>query len=81
VGIDYRRSAGDAANTRKYATELVALGSDVILTNGAAGVAPLLQASRTVPIVFVTTADPIGLGRDNMSKLLNRSCDFLGHEE
>jgi hypothetical protein len=44
-------------------------------------VAPLLQASRTVPIVFVTTADPIGLGRDNMSKLLNRSCDFLGHEE
>jgi ABC-type uncharacterized transport system substrate-binding protein len=62
VGIDYRWSAGDAANTRKYATELVALGPDVILTNGAAGVAPLLQASRTVPIVFVTTADPVGAG-------------------
>jgi ABC-type uncharacterized transport system substrate-binding protein len=62
VGIDYRWSAGDAANTRKYAAELVALEPDVILTNGAAGVAPLLQASRTVPIVFVTTADPVGAG-------------------
>jgi putative ABC transport system substrate-binding protein len=62
VRIDHRWSAGDAANTRKYAAELVALAPDVILTNGAAAVAPLLQASRTVPIVFVTTADPVGAG-------------------
>ena len=62
VRIDYRWSAGDAANTRKYAAELVALAPEVILTGGAAGVGPLLQATRTVPIVFVLVADPVGAG-------------------
>jgi len=49
VRIDYRWSTGDAANTRKYAAELVALAPDGILTNGAAAVAPLLQVTRTLP--------------------------------
>ena len=62
VRIDYRWSAGDAANTRKYAAELVALAPEVILTGGAAGVGPLLQATRTVPVVFVLVADPVGAG-------------------
>ena len=62
VRIDYRWSAGDAVNMRKYAAELVALAPDVILTSGAAGAAPLLQATRTVPIVFVLVADPVGAG-------------------
>jgi putative ABC transport system substrate-binding protein len=62
VRIDYRWSADNADDTRKYAAELVALAPDIILTTGAAGVAPLLQATRTVPIVFVLVADPVGAG-------------------
>ena len=52
----------DPASTRKNAEELVALSPDVILTSGAAGVAPLLQASRTIPVVFTIVADPVGAG-------------------
>jgi putative ABC transport system substrate-binding protein len=62
VRIDYRWSAGDADRIRKDAAELVALAPDAILTNGAAGVAPLLEATRTVPVVFVLVADPVGAG-------------------
>ena len=62
VRIDYRYGLGNAANVRKYATELVALAPDVILASGASVLAPLLQATRTVPIVFVSVADPVGAG-------------------
>jgi putative ABC transport system substrate-binding protein len=60
--IDYRWGAGDADNMRKYAAELVALAPDVILAHSSAAVAPLLQASRTVPVVFTLVADPVGAG-------------------
>ena len=51
--IDYRWSGGDAERARKYASELVALGPDVILgAGGAMGVAPLQRATHTIPIVF-----------------------------
>src|SRR5690348_8298603 len=53
VQIETRWAAGDADRLRTYAAELVALGPDVILGTGNAGAAPLLQATRTVPIVFV----------------------------
>ena len=59
--IEYRWG-GDPASTRKNAMELVALAPDVILTSGAAGVAPLLEATTAVPIVFVLVADPVGAG-------------------
>ena len=62
VRIDYRWAAGDAASTRQNAAELVALRPDVVLTCGAAGVAPLLEATQSVPIVFVLVADPVGAG-------------------
>jgi ABC-type uncharacterized transport system substrate-binding protein len=62
VRIDYRWGLGDANNIRKYAWELVALMPDVILLSGTATVSPLLQATRTVPIVFTTVADPVGAG-------------------
>ena len=61
VRIDYRYGAGNAADTRKYAAELVALAPDVIL-GVAVTVGPLLQATRTVPIVFVIVPDPVGSG-------------------
>src|SRR5262245_16411355 len=62
IQIDYRWGAGDADNMRKYAAELVMLAPDVILASGTATVAPLLQATRTVPIVFVQVTDPVGAG-------------------
>ena len=62
VRIDYRYALGDADNIRKYAAELIALAPDVVLANGSATMAPLLQATRTVPIVFTAVADPVGDG-------------------
>jgi len=60
--IDARWSDGDAALARKYAAELVTLAPDVILAIGGAHIGPLLQASRTVPMVFVIVPDPVGSG-------------------
>jgi ABC-type uncharacterized transport system substrate-binding protein len=60
--IDYRWGASSPDNARKYAAELVALAPDVILAAGGAVVAPLLQATSTVPIVFAQTPDPVGAG-------------------
>src|SRR5262247_2138150 len=62
VRIDIRWGMGDAERIHKYAAELVALAPDVILASGTPTVAPLLQATRTVPIVFVTVIDPVGAG-------------------
>jgi putative tryptophan/tyrosine transport system substrate-binding protein len=53
---------GDTERFRKYAAELVALGPDVILGTAASIVAALQQVSRTIPIVFVSTIDPVGAG-------------------
>ena len=61
VRIDYRFAAGNVENYRKYAAELLALAPDVILASGGA-LAPMLQATRTVPIVFAFAADPVGSG-------------------
>jgi putative ABC transport system substrate-binding protein len=62
VQIDYRWAAGKAEDTRRYAAELAALAPDVILATGTAAVGPLLQATQTVPIVFVQVSDPVGAG-------------------
>src|SRR3974390_1625128 len=62
VIVDIRWSAGNNADARKYATELVALAPDVILANGSAAVSPLFQETRTVPIVFTTVVDPVDAG-------------------
>jgi putative ABC transport system substrate-binding protein len=60
--IDYRFPAANPDVTRRYAAELVALAPDVIVSSGTASLAPLLQATSTVPIVFVNVADPVGAG-------------------
>ena len=62
VQIDYRWPAGDAERIRRYAAELVALAPDIILAGGGAVVPSLLQATRTIPIVFTQTPDPVGAG-------------------
>jgi putative ABC transport system substrate-binding protein len=61
VRIDYRWTEGDTDRLRKYAAELVALAPDVILTQGSQAIGPVLQQTRTVPIVFVSV-DPVGSG-------------------
>jgi len=61
VRIDHRRTGGDTDSLRKYAAELVALAPDVILTEGSQAVGPVLQQTRTIPIVFVSV-DPVGSG-------------------
>jgi putative ABC transport system substrate-binding protein len=58
--IDIRGGGGDLAATRKYAAELAALAPDVILAIGNATMAPLIEATRTVPIVFTVVIDPVG---------------------
>jgi putative tryptophan/tyrosine transport system substrate-binding protein len=60
--IDYRWAAGDADSLHRYAGELVKLEPDVIVANGSAAVALLLQTTRAVPIVFTDVPDPIGAG-------------------
>jgi putative tryptophan/tyrosine transport system substrate-binding protein len=62
VQVDTRWGTGDADRLRRYASELVALAPDVILATGNAATAPLLQVSRSVPIVFVIVPDPVGAG-------------------
>jgi putative tryptophan/tyrosine transport system substrate-binding protein len=62
VRIDYRWSAGDSDNIRKFASELIALGPDVVMAFTSAAVTALRQATSTVPIVFAVVADPVGAG-------------------
>jgi putative ABC transport system substrate-binding protein len=62
VRIDYRWGASDAESARKGASELVALAPDIILVNSGVNTGIMLQATRTVPIVFVTAVDPVGAG-------------------
>src|SRR6201982_365969 len=63
VRIDTRWATTNAEEARKQAVELAALAPDVILSaTGTTTVAPLLQATRTVPIVFVIVIDPVGAG-------------------
>jgi putative tryptophan/tyrosine transport system substrate-binding protein len=62
VRIDTRWGGGDSGRIRQYAAELAALAPDVILASGGPTVAPLRQATRSVPIVFTQTPDPVGAG-------------------
>src|SRR6516225_6949564 len=60
--VESRWTGGDTSRGQKYAAELVALAPDVILTTGSAGLVPLLQVTRTIPIVFTIVPDPVGAG-------------------
>lgn len=68
VRIDYRWTAGNDEIRRKYAADLVALAPDVIVAAGSS-LASALQATRTIPIVFPFSADPVGSGHvDNLAR-------------
>jgi putative tryptophan/tyrosine transport system substrate-binding protein len=62
IRVDYRWRSVNADDLRRYAAELVTLAPDVILANGSAAVAALLQETRSIPIVFVFVTDPVGAG-------------------
>jgi putative ABC transport system substrate-binding protein len=62
VQIETRSAADDAAEIRRHAAELVAAAPDVIVSTGNAGVGPLLQETRIIPIVFNNVVDPVGAG-------------------
>jgi putative ABC transport system substrate-binding protein len=62
VRIETRWSGSNAADVRRHAAELAALAPDVILAHGASTLGPLLQATRTVPVVFPVVSDPVAAG-------------------
>jgi putative ABC transport system substrate-binding protein len=69
VRIEYRWGAGDPGRTRRDVAELLALSPDIVLATGSPTLEPLLQATHTVPIVFVQVADPVGGGLiDSLSR-------------
>ena len=78
LGIEYRWGSGDPTNIRNHAAELAALGPDVILTSGAATLGPLLQATRSEPIVFVNVTDPVDAGFvDSLSQPGGNATGFI----
>jgi putative tryptophan/tyrosine transport system substrate-binding protein len=62
VRIDIRWGAADAERIRRIVAELVALAPDVIFATGSVTVGPLLEATRSIPIVFVLVPDPVAAG-------------------
>jgi putative ABC transport system substrate-binding protein len=81
VRIDYRWGAGDLDRFRRYAAELIALSPDVVLATAGSIVGAFRQASRTVPIVFVTTIDPVGGGWvESLSRPGTNATGFAAYE-
>src|SRR5262244_2134652 len=81
VRIDIRWATSNAAEIRRHAAELVALAPDVILATGTSTVGPLLQATRTVPIVFPAIGDPVGAGFvDSLARPGGNATGFMSYE-
>src|SRR5262245_27511892 len=79
--MDYFWGGGQAEATRKHAAELAALAPDVVLASGTVALGPLLQATRTVQIVFVNVTDPVGGGLvDSLSRPGRRETGFTQFE-
>jgi ABC-type uncharacterized transport system substrate-binding protein len=81
VRIDPRWATPNAAEIRRHAAELAALAPDVILAHGAGAVGALLQATRTVPIVFPVAGDPVGAGFvDSLARPGGNATGFMTSE-
>ncbi len=81
VRIDIRWATTDAAEIRRHAAELIALAPDVILAHAATAVGPLLQATRTVPVVFPAVVDPVGAGFvDSLARPGGNATGFMNYE-
>ena len=75
VRIDTRWAGTNVADIRRHAAELVALAPDVILAHNALSVAPLLQLTPTIPIVFAAAGDPVGAGLIEQLAAAGRQCN------
>jgi ABC-type uncharacterized transport system substrate-binding protein len=62
IAMEYRWGAGDAGRARTFVAELVSLKPDVILAHGTPALTALYEATRTIPVVFVSVIDPVGAG-------------------
>jgi putative ABC transport system substrate-binding protein len=81
VRIDVRWGANDVDRDRKYAAELVALAPDVMLASGTLSAAALQHVTRTLPIVFVNVADPVGAGLvDTLARPRGNVTGFMNFE-
>ncbi len=81
VRLDHRHALGKMENARRYAAELVALAPDVILAIGSNTTGALLEATRTVPVVFVGVADPVGGGFvESLARPGGNATGFLNFE-
>jgi ABC-type uncharacterized transport system substrate-binding protein len=81
VRIDTRWAGANAADIRRHAAELAALAPDIILAHGASTAAVLLQATRTVPIVFPIASDPVGSGIvDSLARPGGNATGFMSFE-
>src|SRR5262249_18293823 len=81
VRIETRWAAGDADRIRRFVAELVTPAPDVIVATGSATVGPLMQATRTVPIVFVNVPDPVGAGFvDSLARPGGNATGFINFE-
>jgi ABC-type uncharacterized transport system substrate-binding protein len=81
VKIDYRWGGGHVDDARKYASELVSLAPDVMMATGGASVGALLEATKTIPIVFANVPDPVGSGFvESLSRPGGSATGFLQFE-
>jgi putative ABC transport system substrate-binding protein len=81
VQIDTRWATTNAEAIRRQAAELVALAPDVIFAPGASTVGPLLQVTRTVPVVFAIVGDPVGAAFvENLARPGGNATGFLAFE-
>src|SRR5262245_15060818 len=79
--VDTHWATPDAAKIRQHVAELAAKAPDVILTGGTSTTGPMLQATRTVPIVFATVVDPVGAGFiDSLARPGGNATGFLLYE-
>jgi putative tryptophan/tyrosine transport system substrate-binding protein len=62
LAVEYRWTAADPNLTRKFAAELVARQPNVLMASSGPTLEALLQATRTIPIVFASVLDPVGSG-------------------
>jgi ABC-type uncharacterized transport system substrate-binding protein len=79
--VDVRWATANSVSIRKHAADLVALAPDVILVHGSSVVSPMQQATRTIPIVFTVSSDPIAAGfADSLSRPGGNITGFMNAE-
>jgi putative ABC transport system substrate-binding protein len=74
--LDVRWAAGNADTTRLYATDLIALGPDIVLAATTAAFVAMQKATKSIPIVFVQVVEPLSSGL--VDSLAHPSGNFTG---